>query len=147
MVILATSRKNRRRVPLADMLMFSFTLAPLKTRVLVPAWALDGVASIARVPDEGVIAVAQQDDIVAPAAAYRVIARAPNDNIVSVATDDRVIAVAAIVYDLNAQCNEAIPAGDHIVSSQSVDVERERAGDIHRDGVARDDCSGVAGHG
>ena len=39
--------------------MFSPTLAPLNTSVSVPVLAFDDVAAIARVPDEGVVAVAE----------------------------------------------------------------------------------------
>ena len=38
MVTLPTSRNSRTRLPLAEMSMFSLTLAPLNTSVSVPAW-------------------------------------------------------------------------------------------------------------
>ena len=38
MVTLPTSRKNRTRLPLAEMSMFSSTLAPLNSSVSVPSW-------------------------------------------------------------------------------------------------------------
>ena len=48
------------RLPLAEMSMFSLTLAPLNSSVSMPRLALDRVAAVARVPDEGVVARAEQ---------------------------------------------------------------------------------------
>ena len=50
------------------------------------ALALDGVAAVAGVPDERVVAVAQQGHVVAAAAV---------DDVVAVAADQHVVAVAA----------------------------------------------------
>ena len=85
--MLATSRVNRTRPPLAEMSMFSLMLAPLNSSVSVPGLAFDDVAAVAGIPDEGVVARAEQGDVVAAAAV---------DDVVAVAADDGVVAVAAV---------------------------------------------------
>ena len=65
MVMLATSRVNRTRLPLAEMSIFSSMLAPLNSSVSCAGLALDDVAAVAGVPDEGVVAGAHQGRVVA----------------------------------------------------------------------------------
>ena len=60
MVMLPTSRRQPTRAPLAEMSMFSSMLAPLNTQRVGAGLALDHVAAVARVPDERVVAGAQQ---------------------------------------------------------------------------------------
>ena len=55
----------------------------------VPACAFDGVAAVARIPDEGVVAGAEIGDVVAAAADHGVVAGAANDGVVAVAAIDR----------------------------------------------------------
>ena len=69
---------NRTRLPLAEMSIFSSTLAPLNSMRVVAGLALDGVAAVAGVPDERVVAGAQQGHVVAAAAV---------DDVVAVAAD------------------------------------------------------------
>ena len=85
--MLATSRESIARLPLAEMLMFSLTLAPLNSSVSMPGLTLDRVAAVARVPDERVVAGAEQGHVVAAPA---------DDDVIAGAADDRVIAVAAV---------------------------------------------------
>ena len=66
--------------------------------------ALDGVAAVARIPDERVVAVAEQRHVVAAAA---------DDGVVAVAADERVVALAA---------------GDGVVAGAAVDGEADDAG-------------------
>ena len=102
--MLPTSRNSLTRPPLAEMSMFSSTLAPLNTSVSVPRLALDDVAAVARIPDERVVAVAEQGHVVAAAAV---------DDVVAVTADQRVGALAA---------------GDGVVAGAAVDREADDAG-------------------
>ena len=79
-VMLPTSRVKPTRLPLAEMSMFSLTLAPLNSMRVVAVLALDGVAAVAGVPDEGVVAGAEQGRVVAAAAV---------DDVVAVAADQQ----------------------------------------------------------
>ena len=74
MVMLATSRENRTRLPLAEMSMFSLTLAPLNSIVSVPAWP-----STVSLPSPGFQTkvsspAPMQGDVVAAAAVDQVVA-------------------------------------------------------------------------
>ena len=60
MVMLPTSRVKRTRLPLAEMSMFSLMLEPLKSMRVDAGLALDGVAAVAGVPDEDVVAGAHE---------------------------------------------------------------------------------------
>ena len=85
--MLATSRVNRTRLPLAEMSIFSLMLAPLKSIVSKSGLALDGVAAVAGVPDERVVAGAHQGHVVAVAAV---------DEVAPVAADDQVVPISAV---------------------------------------------------
>ena len=58
--------------------------------------ALDGVAAVARVPDERVVAGAEQGHVVAAAAVDDVVAVAAEQRVVALAADDGVVAGAAV---------------------------------------------------
>ena len=58
--------------------------------------ALDGVAAVARVPLERVVAGAEQGHVVAAAAVDEVVAVAADQRVVALAADDRVVARAAV---------------------------------------------------
>ena len=92
MVMVATSRVNRTRPPLAEMSIFSLMLAPLNNMRVGAGLALDDVAAVAGVPDEGVVAGAEQRGVVAAAAI---------DEIIALAADDDVVAVAAVERELD----------------------------------------------
>ena len=76
--------------------MFSVTLAPLNTQRVGAGLALDGVAAVARVPDERVVAGAEQGHVVAAAAGDGVVAVAADQRVVALAADDGVVAGAAV---------------------------------------------------
>ena len=112
--MLATSRVNRTRLPLAEMSMFSLMLAPLNSSVSLPRLALDGVAAVAGVPDEGVVARAHQGRVVAAAAVDEVVAGAADDGVVAVAAVEREVDLAGVE-----------PGGvDGVVAGAAVDDER-----------------------
>ena len=135
MVMLATSRVKRTRAPLAEMLIFSLTLAPLKSIVSCPGLALDGVAAVAGVPDERVVAGAHQGHVVAPAADDDVVAVAADQDVVAVAAGDGVVARAA-VHGQGDQPGQAVRGGERVVPAVHVhdqvlgraDVQGERGG-------------------
>ena len=96
MVMLPTSRVSVARPPLAEMSMFSLTLAPLNSSVSLPRLALDRVAAVARIPDEGVVAGAEQGRVVAAPADDDVVAGAAGDGVVAVAAVDREVDLAGL---------------------------------------------------
>ena len=61
---LATSRVKWARSPLAEISIFSATLAPLKSNVSDAGLALDNVVVVAGVPDEGIVAASHQGRVV-----------------------------------------------------------------------------------
>ena len=94
--------------------MFSLMFAPLNKQRVGTALALDGVAAIAGIPDEGVVAGAEK---------CRVIAAATVDEIVAGAALDDVIAVAAIERELDLA---GLDRGrvDGVVAGETIDDER-----------------------
>ena len=104
MVMLPTSRKRRRRVPLAERSMFSLTLAPLKTIVSKPAWP-----STMSLPSPGF-----QTNVSLPSPMRAMsLPRPPVIRVVAVAADEQVIALAA---------------GDDVVAGAAVDGQAGDAG-------------------
>ena len=93
--------------------MFSLALSPLKIKLIQSGLTLDGVAAVARVPDE---------HVVTPAERRRVVAGSAGHHVVVIAAEQRIGALAA---------------GDHIVAVAAVDGETNRAGGERRgiDGV------------
>ena len=80
-MILATSRVNRARPPLAEMSIVLVDVGAVEQQRVVAVLALDHVAAVARVPDERVVAGAEQ---------RRIVAAAAGDDVVAVAADQRV---------------------------------------------------------
>ena len=85
-------RVKRTRPPLAETSIFSAMLAPLKSMRVGAVLALDGVAAVARVPLEGVVAGAQEGRVVALVAVDEVVAVAAEQRVGAVAAEDRVVA-------------------------------------------------------
>ena len=99
--MLATSRVNRTRLPLAEMSNFSAMLAPLKSIVSVPAWP-----STVSLPSPGFhwkmsSPAPRKADVVAPVAVDEVVAVAAEQHVVAVAAEDRVVAGAAVERQLD----------------------------------------------
>ena len=101
MVTLATSRKKRTRSPLAEMSMFSATLAPLNSMRVDPVAAFDHVAAIARIPLEQIVARTHERHVVALVAVDEVVAVAAQQLVVTPAAQDRVVARAAVDGELH----------------------------------------------
>src|SRR5262249_4992404 len=79
------------------------------------ALALDDVAAIARVPDEGVVAAPEQGRVVAAPANHDIIAATGVDDVVTAAAIDRVVTGAA---------EDSVvprPAGQHVVAGAAGD--------------------------
>ena len=86
-VMLATSRVNRTRLPLAEMSIFSLMLAPLNSSVSLPAWP-----STVSLPSPGF-----QTKVSSPAPSEAVsLPRPPMTRSLPCAADDLVVAVAAV---------------------------------------------------
>ena len=62
--------------------------------------ALDGVAAVARIPDESVVSVAEQRDVAALVPVDRVVSGASDEDVGALAAGDRVVAVAAVDGEL-----------------------------------------------
>ena len=103
--------------------------------------AFDGVAAVARVPDELVVAVAHEGDVVAAAARDDVVAGAADQHVGAAAADDGVVAVAAIDRQVDHAGGEPRRI-DRVVAAEAVDDERVvgafAAGDRHLRGQSRD---------
>ena len=113
-VMLATSRVSRACPPLAEMSMFSLTLAPLNTSVSVPAWP-----STVSLPSPGF-----QTNVSLPAPSRAVsLPCAANDEVVALAADDLVIAGAAIDREVDLAGLEG-GGVDGVVAGEAVDRER-----------------------
>ena len=92
----ATLRVRRTREPLAETSMFSPMLEPLKLRAFAAALAFDGVAAVARIPLEAVVAGAEQCGVRTDVAVDEVVAAAAEQQIGAVAAAQRVVAGAAV---------------------------------------------------
>ena len=83
---------------------------------------LDHVAAVTRIPDEGVVAVAEQRDIVAATADHGVVAVAAYQGVVALASGDGVVAGTAIDREADDTGREA-GSGDDVVASTAIDDE------------------------
>src|SRR5213078_3493921 len=113
-----------------------------------PGLTLDNIAAVARIPDEGVVAVAEKRGIAAAAADHKVVA---------LASDDGVVAGAAIDGEADDICRQARRTddvvagarsdGQHIVGGfRAIDVHLFRQPcDRNRSTRTRDDDGVVAG--
>ena len=99
--MLAMLRVNRARPPLAEMSMVSAILRAVEEQRVDAGLALDGVAAVARIPVECVVAGAEERDVVALVAVDEVVAVAAEQRIGAVAAEDRVVAGAAVDGELD----------------------------------------------
>ena len=83
---------------------------------------LDRVAAVARIPDEGVVAVAEQRDVVAAAADHGVIAVTADQRVVAGAAGDGVVAGTAIDGEADDAGRKA-GSVDDVVASTALDDE------------------------
>ena len=72
-VMLPTSRKNRSRLPFADRSMLLGGVGAVEEHRVGAVLAFDGVAAVARIPDERVVAGAHERQVVAAVAVERVV--------------------------------------------------------------------------
>ena len=115
-VMLATSRVNRARVPLAVMSIFSLMLAPLNWSVSVPSWpstvslpspGFQTKVSSAGAAEQGIIAAAAGDEVVAIAAEQPVGAVAAGDGVVT----------GAAVHGNRDEAGETVAGGEGVVAA------------------------------
>ena len=112
-----------RRLPFADSSTFSAPPAPLKQHRVAAGFALDGVAAVARVPDEGVVAGAQGCGVVASVAVDGVVAVAADQRLDALAAGERVVAGAAVDEQGDRLSGEA-GRRDGVVAAEAVDGEQ-----------------------
>ena len=86
--MVATSRVNSTRPPLAEMLIVLVDVGAVEQQRVGALAAFDGVAAVAGIPDEGIVAGTEKGDVVAAAAVDDVIAGAAGDGVVAVAAVD-----------------------------------------------------------
>ena len=92
----------------------------VESQRVVAGLAFHNVAAIARVPDELVVAVAQQGDVVASAAGDDVIAGTADEDIRAGAAGDGVVAVAAVDGEVDRACGERRGV-DRVVAAERPD--------------------------
>src|SRR6266436_7784948 len=136
MVTAPMSRVKRTRLPFAEMLMFSLTLAPLNTSVGA-VLAFDDVAAVARIPDERVVTRAELCRIVAAAARDDVVAIAAEQRVVAVAAGDRVVARAAVDRQVD-EGSETVSGRKSVVAAVHVEDEIFGGADVEREGRGAD---------
>ena len=134
--MLPTSRKNRTRLPLAEMSIFSVALEPLKSIVSKPA-----CPSTVSLPSPGF-----QTKVSSPAPMRATsLPRPPIDQVVALAADEDVVAVAAVEGQGDRIRLETARV-DGVVAREGVDRElvarRFAPRDVHRGGQARDRDAG-----
>ena len=98
---------------------FLVDVGPVEHQRVGTRTTFNGIAAIARVPDEGVVAAAELRIVVAAAADDDVIARAPDQHIVAVAAGDGVVAVAAVEGEVD-QARKPVAGSDSIVTAAGV---------------------------
>ena len=96
MVMAAMSRVRRTREPLAETSMCSAGVGAVEVQGVAAALAFDGVAAVARIPLEAVVAGAQQRGVGTDVAVDEVVAAAAEQEVGAVAAAQRVIAGAAV---------------------------------------------------
>ena len=119
---LPTSRNSLAREPLAEMSMFSFGIGAVEHQRIGAGLTLDHVAAVARIPDEGVVAVAQQRRIVTATADHGVVAITAYQGVVALASGDHVVAGTAIDRETDDAGRKA-GSIDDVVAGTALDDE------------------------
>ena len=103
--------------------MRSAALAPLNSIVSVPARPSDGVAAVARIPDERVVAGAQERQVVAPVPVDRVVSVAAEQQLRSGASGEVVVSVPTVERRRDAVGEGAVGLvdPDEVVAAPGVD--------------------------
>src|SRR5205814_5589344 len=84
--------------------------------------ALDGVAAVTWIPDEGVVAGAEVGRVVAAPADDDVVAVAADQRVIAVAAGDGVVAGAAVEREVN-EAGQPIAGGDDVIAGVGVQHE------------------------
>ena len=121
-VMLPTSRKNRSRLPFADSVDALGDVGAVEEHRVGAGLALDGVAAVARIPDERVVAGTQERQVVAAVAVDRVVAVAAEQRLDAPAAGDRVVSGAAVEGQGDRLGRER-RGRDRVVAAEAVDVE------------------------
>ena len=99
MTMLPMLRVKRSRSPLADASKSLADVRAVEQHRVGAVLALDGVAAVARIPLEHVVAGAEERGVVALLAVDEVVAVAAEQEVGAVAAEDRVVARAAVDGD------------------------------------------------
>ena len=115
--------EQRTRAPLAEMSMFSLTLAPLNSSVSMPSWP-----STVSLPSPGFqtnvsLPAPSSGHVVAAAADDDVVAVAADQHVGALAADDRVVAGAAVDGELD-DAGRQRRGVDGVVAAEAVDDQR-----------------------
>ena len=119
----ATSRKNSARAAIGRDVDVLGDVGAVEQQRVDAGLALDGVVAVARIPDEHIVAGAQEGDVVAAAADDEIVAVAAEQHVGALAAEDGVVAGAAVDREL-------IDAGrqrrgiDDVVAAAAVDDQR-----------------------
>src|SRR5882672_6728080 len=112
--------------------------------------AFDDVAAITGIPDEGVIARAQQSHVIAAAAVDQIVAVAAEQEVSAIATGEGVIARAAVGRDAD-ECCQAVAGGERVIAAVGVEDEIFAGADVDAEGSGTDaieaDARAVGGNG
>ena len=143
-------RVKRTRPPLAETSKISLALEPLNSMRVGAVLALDGVAAVARVPLEDVVAGAQEGHVVALLAVDEVVAVAAEQQVDAVAAEDRVVAGAAVDGDLD-QGGQVAGGREGVVAAVGVEDQVLAGADVDGEGggveAVEADAGAVGGGG
>ena len=126
-------RVNRTRSPLAEASKISLPPGAVKEHGVGAVLAFDGVAAVARVPLERVVAGAQERHVVALLAIDEVVAVAAEQQVDAVAAEERVVAGAAVHGDLD-QRGQVAGGGERVVAAVGVEDQVLAGADIQAEG-------------
>ena len=124
---------NSTRCPLAEASKISLPPLPLNSIVSASVLALDDVAAVAGIPLEGVVAGAEEGDVVALLAVDEVVVDAAEQHVGTVAAEDRVVACTAVDGDRDER-GQVSGRGEAVVASVGVEDEVLRGADVDREG-------------
>ena len=89
-------RVNDTRPKIAGGLHDLVAAGPVEHHLVEAGPALDDVRAIARIPDEGVVSLAEEGRVGAPVAVDEVVAATTDEDLIATPADERVIAVLAV---------------------------------------------------
>ena len=130
-VIAATLRVRRTRRAVGGDVDLLADVGAVEVERVAAALAVDGVAAVARVPLEAVVAGAQRRRVGADVAVDEVVAGAADEGLGAGAADQRVVAGAAVDgHGLVGERAAALVDADLVVAAAGLDVDRGEGGAV-----------------